>query len=223
MAGKGTYSDRLPPYASYTTWQKLLEGLKRFLPDEIDRSFYDSLGFSGSQILTLKSALRFLSLVDQDNVPTEKLRQLVQSDGHKQKDILREIIQQAYVSLFNTFNLQTITQGQLSRYFESLGAKGDIQRKCTSFFLAIASEAGIELSLHLSGRSKLGIGRKSIATKAKEKKRLETKMARGTELPSNSSWMELVLKKFPDLDPTWPDETKKKWFEDFKELLRVNH
>ncbi|HEY3350742.1 MAG TPA: hypothetical protein VGM13_13280 [Thermoanaerobaculia bacterium] len=32
-------------------------------------------------------------------------------------------------------------------------------------------------------------------------------------------WMELLLRKFPDFDPSWSDELKKGWFEAFEKLM----
>ena len=39
-------------------------------------------------------------------------------------------------------------------------------------------------------------------------------------VPSNSTWHEMVLSKFPTFDPTWSDDIKLKWFEAFDLLLR---
>jgi len=163
--------NRLPPYVSYSTWQKLMAGFSTFLPDVIDGSYYRELRFSGSDTKKLRTALRFLGLVDGNSVPTEKLWSLVQAI-HQESDeiksnVLRDILCDAYPPLFvNDFSLKTATVGGLSDHFDEMGARGDVQRQCISFFLHLAAEANIALSPHLAGKSRLGIGRKSVVLKA---------------------------------------------------------
>jgi hypothetical protein len=31
----------------------------------------------------------------------------------------------------------------------------------------------------------------------------------------------MLLSKFPELDPAWPDDVKAKWFDSFKELMSM--
>ena len=167
---------RLPPYVSYKSWLKMLDGLTKFVPDEIDSSYYRELLFSGSSAKKLRTALRFLGLIDDGNVPTGQLQRLVRAlrgVGQEIKtEVLREIMQNAYPSLFTEdFSLKRATSGQLMERFEKLGVRGDIQRHCISFFLHLAADAELELSPHLAGRSRLGIGRKSIVLKSRERRR----------------------------------------------------
>ena len=165
---------RLPPYVSYSTWQKLVEGLAGFAPDVIDDSYYRELRFSGSDIKKLRTSLRYLGLVDEKNVPSERLKGLLQAVrvGKGKEGVLREILHQTYPTLFGAdFNLKTTTLGALSGRFEEMGAKGVVLRQCISFFLHMGAEAQLDLSPHLAGRSRLGIGRKGVVIKAREKKR----------------------------------------------------
>lgn len=216
MLHKGAYSSSLPPYVSYRTWQRLLtdlRDLKGSLPNRIDRSLYDSLGFSGTQIATLRVTLRFFGLVNVNDAPTEKLRALLRSD----KEVLKRIVQEAYGQLFEELDVRTATPGQLQDYFEKAGARGDIVRKCVSFFLAIASECGIELSPSLLKRPKSGMGRKTTAAKIMAERRKSNR----TVLATDKSLPELLFRKFPEFDPSWPAAIKKKWFDDFKDLFRI--
>ena len=220
MGNKRIQSANLPPYVAYSTWRRLLDSLDSAVPAKFDRSLYDRLGFSGTQIFTLKAALYFFDLTNRDDTPTEKLHQLVKVKGDERKEILNKIVREAYLPLFNRLDVGNATSGQLSDYFESLYAKGDIRRKCGSFFLSIAAEAGIKLSPHFFKRAKSGLGRKKEAAKI----RAERHEKADYQLPAaRKSWEELLLDKFPGLDPTWPEVIKKAWFEDFKELLRLKH
>jgi len=167
---------RLPPYVSYATWQKLVQEFAIFLPNKVDSSYYRELRFSGSDTKKLRTSLRFLGLVDENNVPTEKLQRLVQAiqqgSNEKKAVVLEEILRNAYPSLFASgFSLKTTSFGGLTERFEEMDAKADVLRQCISFFLHMATEANIELSPHLAGKSRLGIGRKSTVLKARERRR----------------------------------------------------
>lgn len=216
MVHKRTYSGVLPPYVSYRTWQKLLRelrDLKGSLPNRIDRSLYDSLGFSGTQIATLRVTLRFFGLLNVNDAPTEKLRALLRGDT----EVLKTIVEEAYGQLFGELDIHTATPGQLQDYFDKAGAKGDIVRKCMSFFVAIASECGMELSPSLLKRAKSGVGRKTTAAKITAERRKSDR----TVLATDKSWPELLFRKFPDFDPSWPTAIKKKWFDDFRDLFMI--
>jgi len=34
------------------------------------------------------------------------------------------------------------------------------------------------------------------------------------------TWQQMLLAKFPNFDPAWPDEVKEKWFTAFNELMQ---
>jgi len=175
MIGKQKIN-RLPPYTSYATWQRLLEAFQHFLPDVVDSSYYQDLKLSGSSVKSLRLALRYLGLIDDNNVAQDRLKRLTRAregeGGESKSAILREILRDAYTALFSPEDkLASATLGQLSSYFESIGAKGQMLQKCMTFFLSLAAEAELNLSPHLAGRSRLGIGRKSIVLKSRERSR----------------------------------------------------
>lgn len=180
MARKEKMAERIPPYLTYATWKKLLAGLKTYFPPRLDRSYYDRLGFSGSQIYAAKSALAYLGLMDSNNVPRERLRELVQTEGDEHKRILREIIETAYQPLFEESPPSEATSGQIEEYFKKCGAKGGVVVSCVSFFLAVARESGIELSPHLSGQIKARAPRRRL--QRRDAKGGEAKPPSGTGL-----------------------------------------
>jgi hypothetical protein len=159
----------------------------------------------------LQGSLLFFDLMSVEGVPTAKLHQLVNSEGESRRAVLAEVIRSAYGPLFTELDITRATQAQIREHFRSRGASGDICRKCVSFFLAISSEAEIPLSPHL---------RKS-SPRVKVKKVTSVDMVRvggGAELAGYPAWVEKLLEKFPNFDPEWPDELKKKWFDAFKSL-----
>ena len=176
--GKKAKMERLPPYVSYLTWTKLLNGLVNFLPDVVDSSVYSQLRFSGSDTKKLRTTLRYLNLIDETGVPSERLHDLVRAyrgEGESEATVLLKIMREAYPFLSDgSLNLRTATWKQLTDRFDAIGATANLQRQCVSFFLHMATEAGLEVSPHLSSRSKTGLGRPSIVRKTRRKQRQKT-------------------------------------------------
>lgn len=228
--------ERLPPYVSYKTWLKMLDRLVKFLPDSIDSSYYRDSQFSGSSAKKLRTALRFLELIDDRNVPTvllQRLHRALRGVGQETKaGVLHEILRSSYPSLFTEdFILKRATSGQLVERFEEMGVRGSIQRYCISFFLHMAADAELELSPHLAGRSRLGIGRKSIVIKSRERRRKITLAGtlKGTQLPKGEE-LDLsklhpalagLLKELPTPGIKWEAEEKARFKKAFEALLDV--
>jgi hypothetical protein len=144
---------RLPPYVSYRTFRNFLESLKSGIPSRIDRSYWGTK-FSGSTGIQLVTALRFLTLVEESNAPTERLVQLVQADRERKRVLLRAILEQAYAPILKGLDLSRATPAELGERFAQAGATGDVGRKCLSFFVASAAEAGLPLSSFILQRAK---------------------------------------------------------------------
>ena len=216
--GRGA-SGRLPPYLTYATWQRLLESLRKHTPSQLDRSYFNELGFAMSTILTARSTLFFLGLTNSNNEPTEPLLRLVHSEGENRKEVLREIIQAAYQPILTGIDLEHVTSGQMLRRFQECGAEGDIVRKCLSFFLALAKDAEITLSPSLLSKSRVGAPRKTdLRLRLSRKSSGDTAVAKRET--AKKTWWKLLLDKFPALDPSWSAEVKLKWFDDFQELVK---
>ncbi len=229
-------TDRLPPYASYSTWQKLLDAFGQFLPEQIDSSYYKGLKLSGSSLKSLRLALRYLGLIDDNDVPRDGLKRLIKAregaSGEKKSAVLREILQHAYPALFSPEDkLVSATLGQLSTYFDGLGAKGQMLQKCMTFFLSLATEAELDLSPHLAGRSRLGIGRKSIVLKSRERSRehretiaREDKVT-GPHIVSSLHLSKLhpaiagLLQELPAPSSTWNKRSKERFKSAFEATL----
>lgn len=203
--------ERQPPYVSYRQWQKFLDALKAFIPSRIDVSYFDDLRISGSGRSMLRGALLFLGLMSPDGTPTKRLKELVNSDAEARPKVLEGIVRDAYAPLFSELDLAHASRGQIKEYLEREGVAGDIGRKCWGFFRAIAAEAGIQLSPRIERSNH---GRKLDKTRLEDMPR--HRLTRTT--PGDTSWIRALVEKFPNFDPQWPDELKKKWFDDFREL-----
>jgi len=214
---------RLPPYVSYRTFYNFIERLEQGLPARIDRSYWGG-SLSGSNGTQLMSALRFLGLIDASSTPTNQLRQLVLARGVQRTEILRQITSEAFGFLLQgSFDSQTATYAQLKEAFHNAFELTDsVSRKCVKFFVALASNAGMPLSPFITKRVRSMPS--STGTKSAMKRRW-TKVKRNyqvlqnlEEIPSEMSWHEMLLAKFPTFDPSWSDEVKLGWLEAFDRL-----
>ena len=149
----------IPPYIGWATWNRLTRLMKTFVPPRLDRSYFNSLGFSGTQYSQAIRAFLFLGLMDDTKQPTESLRQLVMGTDEVQKATLRGVLEKAYQPFFANPGPHHATLGDLETYLRSQGAKGVVD-KCATFFLAAAKEADIELSPQLAGEFGRKTGRR---------------------------------------------------------------
>jgi len=214
----------LPPYVSYRTFSNFIEELKISMPSRIDRSYWGER-YSGSTGTQLMTALRFLDLIDSDNVPTIRLKQLVSSNGMQRIQVLNQISNSAFDFILNkSIDPQVATYAQLEEAFnENYGVTGDVARKCIKFFISLRSDAGSTISSFITKRSKAKHTtrtKKGILKGNTGTNRNSTKTIRVNQIPDHVNWHEMVLAKFPTLDPTWSDEVKLKWFEAFDSLLK---
>lgn len=181
------------------------------MPSRFDSSYFDVLKITKSTRSMLQGALLFFDMMSVEGIPTERLHRLVKSEGESRREALAEIVRDSYGPLFREVDIARATQAQVKEYFRARGASGDICRKCVSFFLAISSEANIALSPHLRKSTARGKS-KNIASKSM------TRVGKISGPGGTSAWVEILLEKFPNFNPDWPDDLKKKWFDAFKSL-----
>lgn len=226
MNETGEEKKSIPPYVAYKTFSNFMDRLKVGIPSRIDRGFLSS--YSGGMQAQLISTLKSLELINPNGVPTEKLRDLVNSEGADKTKRLYEVIAASYPFLFRAeIDLTSITSSHLEDEFKTGGGvSGGTVPKCIAFFVAIAKDAGIELSPYINVRTarvrstpkRSGLEKNS---KAKSEPQSppppphESTPYQGT----SQTWEQLLLAKFPEFDPAWPDDVKTKWFDGFKELM----
>ena len=222
--GLYTKESKIPPYMGWATWQRLLEGLKTFNPPYLDRSYFDSLGFSGTQCSQAVRTLSFLGLITGAKRPTEKLQLLISAENDNYKRTFREILQDAYKPFFDDPGPQNATIGALENYLRNTGAQGGVVDKCITFFLSAAKEADIPLSPQLARELGRGAGR-HLSTLRRKTSRHPARLASEEGMDNQTGRLPVdlaqsLLEKFPDFDPTWSDEVCQKWLEAFLELIK---
>jgi hypothetical protein len=216
---------RLPPYVSYRTFCNFLERLEQQMPSRIDRSYWGDL-FSGSTGIQLMAAMRFLNLVDANNKPTDYLKKLVVAKAEFRTQLLHNLTNESFdFVIHSSLDLGSATYSQLQEVFrDTFQLTDDVNRKCVKFFIALARDAGMTLSPFITKRTR---STRSVTGTKLTVKKLGTRTNRNEvipqakdEIPNPTSYMHLLLSKFPSFDPSWSDEIKLKWFADFDELLK---
>lgn len=213
-----------PPYISPRSFYHLIERLQENIPGRIDRSYLDTM-FSGSSSTQVMAAMRFLTLIDAGNKPTHPLRLLVDSRGEERVKRLKDVCNSAFAPVFNSgsVDLRTATFAQFEELFhDQFGVDGDVRRKCIKFFTTLASDAGIELSPHITKKVRTT---SSTATRAPVKKassrssRID-EIPQAGKVPEHTELLDKLLGKFPDFDFSWTQEQKAAWLESFNIFMQ---
>jgi hypothetical protein len=214
---------RLPPYLSYRTFRSFLDSVGvAGVPNRIGRSLMASK--SGSTQALLLTAIRYLGLASEKGVTSPELERLVHAEGKERQDVWRGILEKAYPAFFSAkINLERTTTEELAEIFTKEGVSSpDTVRKCVTFFSLAAKDAGIKLSPHIKPYA----GARQSARRA----RVNVEDTTGTTTGSSplvgrdrnglSEW-ELLLSKFPDFDPAWPEDLRSNWLVGFERLSRI--
>ena len=211
-----------PAYVAYKTFAGFIEGLKaNGIPNRIDRSVMPNM--SGGNQAQLLSALKFLDLITEHGTVKEKLSKLVKSDGEERKKILHEIVVTSYPFLVGGNFIKTATTKQLEDKFKETGISGNTLQKAMTFFTHLAKDAELEVSTYIKPYR-----HNRRAQEHKQRKTNDNSMTKNEkeaelyfQQQTAHTWAQLLLSKFPEFDPSWNDEIKKKWFEDFEMLMKM--
>ncbi|HYK90389.1 MAG TPA: DUF5343 domain-containing protein [Acidobacteriota bacterium] len=220
----------LPAYVSPGTYRNFIESLRKTgLPARVDKSVPFISSKSGVVQGQLLSSLQFLGLISDKHVPTQRFHDLIDKQGSEDlKRVKQDVVKSSYPFLFGgDFNLEKATTDLVAEAFKS-GAKvnkASMIFRCVSFFVALARDAGLKVSPHVNPSN--------LRAKKGQTKETEDQIERQTPASDQSkrrhqpdnidghqrTWQELLLEKFPQFDPSWPDELKKQWFDGFNRLM----
>lgn len=133
-----------PPYTTYKSFINLINDLRENgIPTHITRSVVKG---SNSDKAMMNASLRALGLITDDATPTEKLKQLVEKQDNYSEN-LKAILHQAYPFLFDSsIDIANTTTEKVAEKFKDAGASGSTVSKGMSLFLALAKDAGIQVS-----------------------------------------------------------------------------
>jgi hypothetical protein len=227
-------NQRTPAYASYESFNTLLDRMREALPlpRPVDSTTWLKMKFSGSTTSALKSTLIFLGLLTEENMPTEELEELAKTDKENRGTIYGHILDRAYAKIFTKLDLERATTGQLKTEFKNLGADGQVGQKAMSFFLAMAKDAGKKMHSHLTTRQpRSSSGIKKQTTKHTDeqdnsqthKDSNEDNSAKFLEspLPTVHPAIAGLLQVLPQSGKDWTEAEKAKFKTAFEALLDV--
>ncbi len=215
----------LPPYVAFVSLLNFVDGLKRGIPGQIDRSLMKTM--SGSMQAQMMSALKYLHLIDAHGVVQDDLTRLVNSEGPERMQTLRELLTSSYPFLFSDFDLKKATSSQFRQKFTEAGATGDSVRKCIAFFLSAARDAGVEVSPYIADTVRQPTDtkpRKPVSKPARTSgysSKGNVPQEQVTPPTNPISWKQMLLAKFPSFDPAWPPEVQKEWFLAFNQMMNI--
>ncbi len=161
------------PYGSWKTVRAFLGKLKTTaIPPRLDNSVM--VGMSGSGKSEMRTAFRFLGLIDSADTVTEKLRELVQAYGTDMwTDMLSDRIHSAYSEVIGT-DAEWLDNGTLSllreKFKAASGMDGKMLDRATRFFLAALDDTGGTYSPHFKVRGARAASMKRAPAKRQSRK-----------------------------------------------------
>lgn len=211
MAAKEARRAFRPPYVTYATWARVLDDVKERRPTRMDPSYYRELGLSDSTGVTVKAALSFLGLVDEDVIPRQQLLDLVSAQGDERRRLTRQIVEESYAPIVGGIELERATMGHLLKAFADAGARGNVGQKCVTFFLALAKDAGLTLSPGLATRSRVGLPHgREIGPVGGSRGASAAPRGRSPRRGGPAAAGHLAA-KLPAFDPGWSKEVREQW------------
>ncbi len=204
------------PTIAYGTFANFVNRMRHGLPSRVDRSVMQSL--SGGTQSQLIGALRFLDLIDVKGKPNELFGELVRADGTDRQRLLRRTIDHSYKFVCGKgFDLERGTRHELEKVFAEQGAAGLRLQKVVAFFLALAEDAALKISIHISDAQERtrGFNRRMRAF------RNEAACTTRTSERGRSECFLLLASKLPPLELSWPDELKVRWLDSFDRLVEL--
>jgi len=112
--------DRKPPYASTVVISDFLSKIQKINPptEPITVNTIKSWAIAEKQEPSLLSALKFLGVIDDSGIPTEKFPKL-QTTGETFKKELQQIIKSAYADFFNTYkDVESLKKVEIVAFFQ---------------------------------------------------------------------------------------------------------
>jgi Family of unknown function (DUF5343) len=225
---------RTPAYASYESFNTLLDRMKEALPlpRPIDSTFWLKMKFSGSTTSALKSTLIFIGLLTEENMPTDELEELAKTDKDNRGTMYGHILDRAYAKIFTKLDLERATSGQLKTEFKNMGADGQVGQKAMSFFLSMAKDAGKKMHPHLTTRQPHAPGLKKVTAKhldeqsannnEEQKEKTDENIGKiSTLIPSIHPAIAGLLQVLPTQEKGWTEVEKTKFKTAFEALLDV--
>lgn len=230
-----------PPYVPYKTLRNFLDRFKQGVPGRIDRGLMGSM--SGAVQSQVKTALRYLGLISEHDIPSELMKRICASEGEERQQALRTVLKAAYPYIFGEQGLDfsTATGSQLREVIEhNTTASGETLNRCMAFLKEAAEDAGVAISPYFTGAARNGSARKQRTATPKKRtdaeKRPENPESGGREhhdpphvrnLPTAAAQESLLLwglfQRLPKPGSVWPKAQREQWLQTLQNVIGLEY
>ena len=223
-----------PPYVAYKTLKNFLEKFQQGTPGRIERGLMGNL--SGAVQSQLTTALKYLHLISDNNIPSDDMKRLVVAQGAEQTKLMKDIITRHYPFIFSPdFDFTTATGTMLHERFEqSTGASGETVNRCIAFLKEAAQDVGIPVSPFLSHKTggAGGVRKKTPQTARKNDKTTEQTPPAGDtsqnmQTPRIEAQNSLLLwglfQRLPKPGSPWPKQDREQWTQTLNNVLTLEY
>ena len=140
--GKVTDSHTRWPHARIKAMNKLMESVKDgWKPGRVDIALIETLAIAPSKEAQALQAIRFLDMIDDDGVPTEKWDEIKRA----YQPTMRGLAESKYAPLFERIPNKLITQESVVNFFIKSGYGRDTAEYQGMFFGWLCRQAGIQV------------------------------------------------------------------------------
>jgi len=224
----------VPPYVAYKTLKNFLDRFNQGLPGRIDRGLMGSMsGAAQSQVTT---ALRYLGMISENNIPTEAMKRYVTGEESQRKDALRDMLSKAYPFIFaSNFDFSTATASQLREEFDAkTTATGETIGRCIAFLKDAALDADIVVSRFITQKkARTASAKRKPVTARKDESRV-TEKTKDEHVPptppkhppiaaQESLLLWGLFQRLPKPGTRWSLEERKRWIDTLGNVLELEY
>ena len=211
-----------PPYGAYKTFVNGVRSLAHDgrVVDRVDSSAVPNMSGSAKKLFLL--SLEYFDLIAEDGSPSDQMKRMAINGDDVWKAEIRSLLEGFYSK-----QIPILDRGTPQQLRESFGEiPSSTVTPAVRFLIHAAEDAGINVNPII--KKNRGGGR-SAPRKNKRGQSAANSGGGGPAEPPPStpdpdgklSMKELVVKKFPDFDPTWDEARQAAWFSAYEKLLKM--
>jgi hypothetical protein len=151
LVDKNQKGKRSAPYVPAKALDAFFERIRYVsTPEKVDAGLLLDYGISKGNVFALISALKFLGLIDEDNMPTEVFKALQMTGGEFTKN-LQGVVENSYADLFSKLDITRDSREHVRNYFARNFSTAKASDAAT-LFLTLCRKADIPLSEDLQSK-----------------------------------------------------------------------
>ncbi|MDY6910861.1 MAG: DUF5343 domain-containing protein [Chloroflexota bacterium] len=157
-----TEQDLTPPYGPTKGMMQALQLMRKNTPSKIDSNYLRMNRIAPGNEYKVMGALRFLGIIDDEGMLTEKSRQL-KTKGVAFTSAMQGIVRDAYKNVFRYFNGGKCSQEDVYNYFVTEAGLGvEMAIKTTRFFIQLCQAAEIDFGDNGRQKTPNGLPKASV-------------------------------------------------------------